>query len=227
MAVNGISYPVIPYDLILDTDVGLYRLLKERYRNDEVFATSPLDLPLPYMLTFLVNRAEVNPLLTIARDNRDKELYDEYYRQFMEEEIDFILSNAVTTTVYNFIAENARDKFIKTVVWAPNDHIVDMLKRGDPNTFNNISFRVTPTYEECFKEIDQPLYVKNILDLAIKFDYYEAKVVYLANYGFNYTVNEVTGRKGLNMNVGAIVEKRMNVSVYDPYPKSEMKEIKG
>ena len=222
---NGHKFIVIPYDLIIDTDVGLYKLLENKYCNEEIFHTEPLkQLDMPHLLFFLTNRDEVNPLDTIAK-KEDPALMKEYYDQFFEKEYDYILRRSITTSLYEFVKYNERDRSIHFTLWVPSENIRNILIERDPDGFGAVDFRIAPTYAECIEENDDPIYVKDIYDITRNIKCFLGKTVYVANYAFNYRIDSVTGRRGLTEEVGVIANRRMYITTFDVYRTQDVAKI--
>ena len=224
---RGNTFPLIPYNLIIDTDVGLYQLIRDKYRDESVFATGVLDMPVKVMKYFLLKRAQVNPLETIALLTTDEEKakMDEYYNQFMEREIDYIMENSPLTALYDFIVQNHTDRNINITIWCPTEHIKEFFTSRAPSIFAEVKFRVTDTFEDCIEDNDSPIYIKDLKQAAINFEKYYGKAIYLANYEFNYDINPVTKKKGLNADAGIIFDHRASILLYEPYRQEDLQVI--
>ena len=85
MTTDGKLYPLIPFDLVIDTEVGLLQTIAKKYHNTDTFYESLLDAPVKYQIYLLNYRKRINPITAIAKERDNDELMDDYYRQFMEE----------------------------------------------------------------------------------------------------------------------------------------------
>jgi hypothetical protein len=119
------------------------------------------------------------------------------------------------------------DKDVDINIWCPNKDVETFFKLGNPNVFNHVKFKISDTFEESIGEVDNPVYVKDIKHAAINYKYYYGKTIYLANYDFNYSYNELINKKGIDVNAGIIFDHRAHITLYDPYNKNELKEIIG
>ena len=97
------STPLISFNTIVDTDVGLTRLILEQYLNPEVFDPRYFQRDFVEIIGELYRRKESNPLYLFARDTQDKDTLDTYYREFLKEKEKEILERSITTEVINMI----------------------------------------------------------------------------------------------------------------------------
>lgn len=220
---NGHSYPVIPYDLILDTDIGLYRLINERYKKGDVFATGILEAPLPVQKYFLLNRAYFNPLKSIAYDPDDTETLNDYYEEFFEKELTYILSHSVTTDLYTMLQNAVDEKNVHIKIWCPNDEIANHLMKADAEVFRKAIPVVAKNLGKIIDDINEPVYLKDIRDAIIYNKQVDGKSIFLASYRFNYDDDE---KQELRKDVLDIIYPGVNILTYDPYKKEELMVIK-
>ena len=61
ISTNAKLTPIIPFDLILDTDYGLIQLIKEKYYDTGVFNGIIKNAKPKQILYFLCNRSNTNP----------------------------------------------------------------------------------------------------------------------------------------------------------------------
>lgn len=224
---RGHKFILVPYNLLIDTDVGLYKLLEKKYCNDKIFHIEPFtELDMPHLLYFLIDREFPNPLDAIAKEE-NKELMQEYYDQFFEREYDYILRRSITTTLYDFIKMVERDKDIHVSVWVPSENIKNILVERDQDGFGSVEFRITDTYPECVNKRDDPIYIKDIFDILRNIEPFLGKTMYVANYAFNYEINEITGRPGLKHEVGDIMSRRAHITTFDIYRETDIAKIEG
>lgn len=94
---------LIDFDCYIDTEVGLIRLIREKYLDEKVFNTDLLRSNLRVIIKMLMERKEVNPLYLFANEDISRKDLDDYYQQFMDEEFDSILSRSVTTEIAHWI----------------------------------------------------------------------------------------------------------------------------
>ena len=94
---------LIDFNCYIDTEVGLIRLIREKYLDEKVFNVDLLRSNLRNIIKMLMERKEVNPLYLFANEDISRKDLDDYYQQFMDEEYDNILSRSVTTEIAHWI----------------------------------------------------------------------------------------------------------------------------
>lgn len=88
---------VVDFGCYVDTEIGLIRLIRDKYRDEKVFDIDKLDASINQIILSLIDRQDINPLSVIANNNvNEKDLLD-YYIQFFTEEYDEILKRSVST----------------------------------------------------------------------------------------------------------------------------------
>lgn len=100
---------LVEFDMIVDTEIGLMRLIRDEYCNKSIFYTSVLEMNDHLLKGLLMERTMFNPLQVPFRDESKVEMMDSFYRQFFEKRYDDILSKSCTTTILKAVK-----KFIDT-----------------------------------------------------------------------------------------------------------------
>lgn len=124
---------LVSFDSIIDTDIGLMRLIKSDY-NTDFFYKSIVDSP-EYIWRDLLNRRNVpNPLSIIMDDETDEEFEqcEDLYNQFMEKEYSKILDLSPTGALANIVKNNIYSKdLLQLTVLCKNQMEKDILKIKD------------------------------------------------------------------------------------------------
>ena len=79
----------IPFDMVIDTEMGLMKLIEFEYNNN--FFYNHLLGNDEYVKLLLRDREKRNPLSIIAKNGTSEEELDDMYRQFMETRYNDIL----------------------------------------------------------------------------------------------------------------------------------------
>ena len=223
---NGITHPFIPYYHILDVDIGLFAVLRDKYKNPKIFGTGILEAPVEFQRYFLWKRGYENPLQAIARDPDDKELYDDYYNQFMEDEIDYILKHSTATGIYDILRLYGKDTLMNITVWTPTERIKQFLLQADRMTFSHVSFAVSDSWGKSVGEVEQPIYVKFATDIARYYRYLVGRSLYISSYGFNEDDNPDPEEPfTLRKDILTLLQGSTVVQIMDPYREDEYKII--
>lgn len=180
---------LIPFDLLVDTDIGAVRLVTEKYNDHRYFDTSRLSNTDEGIYKFLFTyRLRQNPLFLITRVDLklgQENIIDDIYKELMEKEYVEVLRHSFTTSLYSiFLAGTYSDQnpFRITVI-CKNELDVQYLKEIK---FKCSTVICKDSSEYTNIEIDKYkyIYVKYI-ENALDFRYMDKKVIYVANYRFN------------------------------------------
>lgn len=94
---------LIDFNCFIDTEVGLIRLIVDKYFDERVFNKELLTTSFISIFKTLINRKDMNPLYSFANEDISREDLDEYYKEFMETEYDSILIRSVTTEMKSLL----------------------------------------------------------------------------------------------------------------------------
>lgn len=183
---------LIPFDMVLDVEVGLIRLIKYEYSNNKVFDQVILSNDNNiFFKDILSKRKNKNPLTVIATDEykNNLSLLDELYTQFMEREYKEILELSPPTSLFDMINISMvyRSSGISCSIWCKSilEHKEYTSRLG----------------ARCRSIIDEPL-AKNI-ELAVFGNIYihdypdilnflnlKGKNIFVSNYRYNFEDDE-------------------------------------
>lgn len=176
---------LMPFDVLIDIDVGLLNLIQFDYRNDIFFLPGMLDISDTNKKYFMVNRQYRNPIMSILSEPSD-DLANDFYNQFMDKEYEQILNLSPNTDVCKVleVMKKSKSNIIRLTILCKNDNEKNIiLKRhlnyndiiiGDPSTISLSDYGT--------------IFVKDINDLD-KYRHIEGKTIYVANYGFNVIID--------------------------------------
>jgi hypothetical protein len=98
------SYPLISFNSIIDSDIGILKYVMKNYLNPEIFDIENLkSISYNKLLIDIYKREYQNPLYYIAKENIDKKFLDDCYDELMKDHEYEILNESVTTEIYNVI----------------------------------------------------------------------------------------------------------------------------
>lgn len=183
MNTAGVMNPLLAFNTIVDTDVGLIRLIAMQYRDSSIFNLDYLnkDLTIKKLVQDLYNRENMNPL-TICSDLKQEEL-NELYQDFMNTKYSEILKLSILTELFGMISIWKKYGGISTTILCSSQQEYEYLdfflalknvnkvvmEKGWRNNF--------PQY--IFKSYDDK-YINFITSQLV----YNS-TVYIANYKFN------------------------------------------
>lgn len=183
---RGINSPIITFDCLFDTDIGMMRFIKKNYRtsgglfSEEFFDnhTSPLKLA-----KVLYTREKKNPISVCIKDPNNDQLADELYEKFINENYKEIVDNCVTTEFYNLLEAFSNLKEIDPVIIYKNDVEKQCLEEDDLTC----KFKLLPVENISPSSFNQ-VYLKYIDDKYVEqivLKECQLKSIYFANYKFN------------------------------------------
>ena len=172
---------LVPFDVLMDIDMGLLKLIEFDYHNEDFFLPGILNTSETNQKYFLITRTSSNiveSLLTVE----DKELAEDLYNQFMEKEYDNILKLSCNTSICDLtlLLRTNMNQVIRVTVLCSNEKEKKLIEDrrisvfriiiSDPDSININNYGT--------------IFVKNVDDLD-KYRRVEGKTIYVPNYGFN------------------------------------------
>lgn len=176
---------LVPFDLMIDTDMGLLKLIEFDYHNNNFFLEGILNTTDINQKFTMLSRKSENPIEDLLTVN-DKELADDLYKQFIEKEYDQILALSCDTAICDLlgILKKTNNQTIRITILCKYQKEVDLLNKrkipyfrtliSEPEDVNTTKYGV--------------IFVKKLSDLD-KFKNIEGKTIYIPNYGFNIVIN--------------------------------------
>lgn len=180
---------LIPFELVVDVDMGLLKLIEFDYHNDEYFYPGVVNAPEEDQQYLLNIRKHKNPLSVIMKDEH-KDLIDDFYNQFIEKEYDQILTLSCNTSLADLSValKVSMDQVIRLTILCKDKKQEDLLKFRKIPCFRTLVSK----YESVDLRNYDTIYVKDATDLdKFKGDIFQ-KNIYIANYGFNITIEPDT-----------------------------------
>jgi hypothetical protein len=221
----GFLTPLIFFDCIYDTDVGLIELIRREYRDSSMFNLESLDSfeNRRQLIKFLYLRDQPNPILPFMNNKNDIETADDLYNQFMSKEYSNILDLCVRTDLYNALLLFINAEEIKATVFCKND-LERYLLESDPD-LSDLEIIDSVDLNNKINSFEQ-FYFKSIYDqtqLNI-YNIIRHKVIYYMDYRFN--LDDKNNIKDSKQTVAASVARcRLNtISTYN-IDKLDGKEI--
>lgn len=175
---------LIPFNLLIDTDMGLIKLIEYEYHNDEYFWPGMIDCDDTLKQFSLLSRTDPNPLSVVMK-SEDPELQQDLYSQFMEKEYSSILKLSSNTSLCGIssILRTSIDKSVRVTALCKTQEEADLIKKrhipveniilGEPETISLDKYNV--------------LFLKDVEDIR-KYKNVDGKEIYIANYGFNMVI---------------------------------------
>lgn len=172
---------LLPFETVIDIDIGLWNIIKYQYNNHAFFLERLINTSEANQKYFMMVRDNRNPLLTLLTEPSE-ELADDFYSQFMEQEYDNILELSPNTDICKMLDSMKRDKssIIRATILCKDEkqkHIIET------RNIQHDSIIISDYNRVSLKDYGT-IFVKDIKDLD-KYRIVEGKTIYVANYGFN------------------------------------------
>lgn len=187
---NGQIYtidPLFDFQLICDTDLGLYRLIKKDYYDRSVFNNNLFDSnDERFIKTILLCRKQFNPLFAFCKKNAlsDKEM-DDLYKEFLDKEYDNILRLSTPTTIMEVASmTNKTNKIVNSTILCATDKEKEWIEK-----YNKKLKCIISDYKDVDLNKYDTLYIKDIYTLLLyNQQYMKNKNIIFPRYIFNLEV---------------------------------------
>lgn len=179
--------PLFDFQALCDTDLGLYRLIKRDYYNEDLFDKDLFNSTnLDFIKIMLLTRIKFNPLFIFCNKGvlTDEEL-DDLYMQFLNEEYDNILELSPYTSIMNVAAvSNSVNKIVNATVLCKSQKEVDWVHKYT----NKLNCIISETKNFNLTDYDT-IYIKDLYDLLLfDQDTIDMKNIIFSNYKFNLEI---------------------------------------
>ena len=208
---------LMPFDCFIDTDLGLMKLLKEKYNNPEMVYDGILREREWYIIYLLLGRVDENPLSIILKENYQPNrngLRD----QFIEKEYDAILGLSKPNKIFELIsmmyASDAVDIDILCRDSREQEYLTKLFKGRKINSFiaqhlNKVDIRKYDT-----------IFVKDYKDI-LKYKGLVQKNIYVLDYKFNTELDPNNKLRPILIVEGLISDKN-TTNIISPYDMSKV-----
>lgn len=219
MTEDGKSYPIFKFDQIVDTEIGLIKVIQDKYNDRNTFYWSLLEAPIKFKIGLLYDRKHPNPLTILAKDRDNIELLDEYYQQFMTEEYVYILKHSVVTNLYTLINEFVLVKGITPIIVCKNELEVNYLNKVNKEVFSKCEIVINESYGKAIDDRSDIIYLKDIREVLTMTNKVPYKNIYIASYRFNFEDDE---RTQLLETFAVLLQGYSKVTSCDPYNEKDI-----
>lgn len=175
----------VPFNMIVDTDLGLWKLIQDQYPNTNFFYQGLIyERDLNFMKHFMVSRMEKNPLKSLMKPDYVSQA-DSLYDEFINTKYDEILRLSENTGIFELIcrSKGVNDVMRFTVLCQNQVESDEIFKR-----FSKYNMKIPTIIYEDLRKVDisqyGSIYIKDIHDF-FSYNRVEGKNVIVGNYGFN------------------------------------------
>lgn len=124
--------PLFEFQCLCDTDIGLYRLIKDSYYDRSIFDNDLFDSnDTRFIKTVLLTREYFNPLFIFCKPGKlSEQNMNDLYEQFLDEEYDKILELSEPTALMTVAStSNALNKMVNVTVLCNDEREVDWIAK--------------------------------------------------------------------------------------------------
>lgn len=168
-------------NILLDTDIGVYRLVREKYDNPKYFKLNILDVIIERYKEVIPRRDTINPLSFIIKDEY-KNSIDNLYNEMMSKDYSRILELSEFTNVEDVLGLFLTRKELDIKIVCKNLEEKQIFKNRNKK-YNIVVFE---NYKDIDVEAYDAIYTKYYKDYS-KFNKIVAKTLYFANAKYNFT----------------------------------------
>lgn len=177
---------LVPFNILVDTDMGLLKLVEFDYNNDLYFLQGILHTSETNQQYAMVTRTKINPLSVILQYD-DNDLAENLYSQFMEKEYVQILKLSCNTSIRDLseLLNTTIDQVIRITILCKSEQEQREVEDRHIKSFRTI---VESDLNKINLSDYQVLFVKSIYDLD-RYRNVTGLNIYVPNYGFNITID--------------------------------------
>lgn len=168
------------FEIILDTDIGVFNILKSKYNNPNYFNSSLIsNIDNKALLYSLLNMRYENVLDLFIKDEY-KEQSNSLYKQIISDNLDEVYNNSLLTEGFDLFKIYLQTNVVGITVLCKNEKEEQIIKKLDKE------FRVLRYSEDKKISCDgfDTIFLKKYRDVD-RFEKIEAKNIFIYNYANN------------------------------------------
>ena len=217
----GIIKPLIPFDCIIDTDVGLIDLIRNEYRSPDIFDVDLLDSfrSNREFIRILYHRTTPNPLIPFMKNKEDLETADDLYNQFMNQKYREIVSRSVMTGLYRLVYLMTYAEEVAPVIAFSNtleQQVIEdneILKKHRSVYIDDIPFKCKGLDLFYFKSVINNKYFSKCIPILL------SKNICILDYGYNFAEDQGIF---INQETVAVDMNRCHLTIISAYSNKEI-----
>ena len=219
--------PLIPFDCIFDTDVGLIETIRKEYRSGNMFNLALIDKlskDRRDLIYYLYTRDEQNPLYNLMI-NPDMKTASSLYKEFKDKIYDKMIENGVFTGLFQMCVMFKSAPEIHASILYRNLFELNFLK-GFEEELKGIHLVDLTEARDNIDRYNQ-IYCKYVSDafisqIAEKIDH---RTIYFLRYGFNFEIDEDEYLDIKETPATVMLQvKRNHINVIDAYDVNKLRK---
>ena len=211
--VGNKSTPLISFNSIVDTDIGLVRLIYNEYLNPNVFDIKFFQRDFIDIIKDLYFRKDLNPLTLFAKEDQSREKLDQYYKEFIDLKEKEILNLSMTTEIINLIDTfNDSMEIVTSILYYTPEQ--KRILEDEPILANNNLVSIQSLDQDSIESYTQ-IYFKNIEESKNLYKILKNKTIYFAFNGTNLNEDN-TDVKDTDL-IDQLISFNNKINLYDMY----------
>lgn len=191
-SMGNLYSPLIPFECLFDTDVGLIQVIRKEYRSGGIFNLELMDrlsVDRRDLIYYLYTRENQNPLLSFMNEP-DIETADQLYQEFKEKLYDQMIENGVFTGLFQLCKMFVDSPEIHPYIYYRNLFELNFLKQFE-NELGSTRL-VDKDYVNKNKKDFNQFYIKYTDDqyTISLIQFIDHRSVYILGYSFNFELDE-------------------------------------
>lgn len=212
--------PIIDFNCIVDTELGLIQLIYDQYYDLSVFNEDKFKMPINKILSELYYRKSKNPIIPFLNEGITEEDADEYYKQFMNTQYEEILNRSCGTNIQTLISSFNFSGEIFASILCHNE--LEKKFISGLEEFNSNKIYIDEEFETNYKEFNQ-IYLRYIDDLKKYLKQCLNKNIYLSSSNLNLMTNENGELEFKDTEEIKILSSYSYINIYDLYNTDYLK----
>lgn len=193
---NGkILTPLIDFDFIVDTDMGLIRFIRQRFQDPRAFKLDIVNKSDREILSLLYSREHINPLSIISTENNMSDidcLYDSFMKEYKREIIAMSISQKPINNFVGGMLANGINIGVNGYICIKDDlEESEIRTHFNCNNFVRSDDKQSISVKDPFYVKDYSFFIKNGATNIFKKKIYTSPRQYNINY-FEQVENEIT-----------------------------------
>lgn len=213
--------PLFDFNTIVDTDVGLVRLISLEYLDPSIFDINYFEKPFFNILNDIYSRDFKNPLLLFAK-NKEKDIdkLNQYYDEFICTKQKEILQLSITTGVLYVISYFNSVMEISNPVILYHSEEEKKILDDEPLLNQNNKVHISSMRSDIIKNSYNQLYFKYIEDAEL-FKDLKNKSFYFSKAGLNLNKEKDDLKESISLDQISIFNR---VNIFDLYNQELIKK---
>lgn len=203
---------LVDFNMILDTDIGIFNVLRNKYNNPNYFNTDLINNIDIEALIYNISNTVYNNILDLFIKDEYKNQSKSLYNQILDNNLELVYDNSLVTEGLNLFKVYLESGTIRVTVLCKNEFEEQIINKLDKRF---AIIRYDDNKIDC-EEFDS-IFLKEYKDV-IKFKKLEAKNIFISNHA-----NNLDEEKGIPLlDISLIIARTNKVYTIDLYKKEKI-----